>query len=249
MKKYAILLSGGINYKYNYVRYQNDLNLAYRALTNTGQFTDDEITLLFADGLVSFDMGTIIPHAASTLNLNDCIEYAAKQLTENDEFVMVVSNHGGDDETICLWGREYITFHHLAQALNQIKAKKIIILGECFAGDFLKYPVNNACIFTANEPGKESFAHVKNVPDLMNYNFLYDEFLYHFFSFILGRYPDTRNHIPGGHNDLIAAYEYAKASDIFNPSNTRGRKVQSIAGNIVEIPQMKNLLNNQILSL
>lgn len=74
--------------------------------------------------------------------------------------------------------------------------------------------------------------------------YIYDEFIYHFFSYIIGRYPDTGNRIPKGSNNLIEAYKYAREMDIFNPNNQRGIKSEKIS----EIPQMKNNLKDKIIS-
>ncbi len=141
-----------------------------------------------------------------------------------------------------IW-EEYIKFQELAWHLNRIAAKKIIVLGECFAGDFLQYNIKKSCVFTANSNGKVSYAHVKTIHDLQKENFIFDEFLYHFFSFLQGKYPDTGNRIPEGDNNLNAAYEYAKANDIFNPANKKRERIAGmIDKDIVEIPQMKNNL-------
>lgn len=234
MRKYAILLSGGINVSNNFVRYKSDLYLAYNVLKNIGNFTDENIFLFYADGKEGFEGTEIVPHAAYKKPLLKCLEDMENKLGEEDEFVLVVSNHGGDEEegNICLWGDEYVTLRELSEYLNKIKSKKIIILEECFAGNILKYHISNSCIFTANEQDKPSYSLRKN----------YDEFIYHFFSYILGMYPDTEIRIPQGRNNLIEAYQYAWEQDCLNPDNER-RKNLVIGGNtITEIPQMKSNL-------
>ncbi len=234
MKKCAILLSGGISFSYNYARYKEDLYLAYNVLKNIADFTDENIFLFYGNGTEGFEGTEIILHAAYKNQLLKCLEDMENKLVEDDEFVLVVSNHGGDEEggSICLWGNEYVTLRDLSEYLNKIKAKKIVVLGQCFSGNILKYDISNSCIFTANEQNKPSYSFREN----------YDEFVYHFFSYILGMYPDTENRIPQGKNNLIEAYQYAKKQDVLCPDNER-RKIIIIDGNeITEIPQMKSNL-------
>lgn len=147
----------------------------------------------------------------------------------------VVSNHGGNEEdgNICLWGHEYITLLNLCEYLDKVKAKKLIIPGECFAGNILNYNISNSCIFTANERNKPSYACLRTN---------YDEFLYHLFSYVLGYYPDTKIRIPQGNNNLIEAYQYAKKQDAFCPDNKRREKILVGGNEITEIPQIKNNL-------
>ena len=235
MRKCAVLLSGGVNYSYNYERYKNDLYLVYDVLKNVGNFSDENIFLFYGNGIGWFENIGIIPYAAKKLQLLKCMEDLGYELDKDDEFVLVVSNHGGNEEggNICLWGYEYITLSDLCEYLNRIKAKKIIVLGECFAGNILKYDIVNSCIFTANEPDKPSYADLRRN---------YDEFIYHFFSYVLGMYPDTKSRIPQGNNNLIEAYQYARVQDSFCPENKRiGKKLIDEYG-ITEIPQMRNNL-------
>ena len=74
---------------------------------------------------------------------------------------------------------------------------------------------------------KEALKSQNSVIDVIRENYNFDEFFYHFFSFLLGKYPDTGIRIPGGFNNLGAAYEYAKANDIFNPSNKKTERIRS----------------------
>lgn len=235
MRKCAILLSGGISYSYNYERYKNDLCLAYDVLKNVGNFEDENIFLFYGDGIDDFKNIGITPYAAIKIHLLKHLENMSQVLDENDEFVLVVSNHGGDEQdgNIRLWGCEYIALADLIKYLSRIRAKKLIILGECFAGNMLKYDIDNSCIFTANERGKPSYACLKHN---------YDEFIYHFFSYILGMYPDTRNRIPQGKNNLIEAYQYARSQDAFCPDNKKRETILIDGNEIIEIPQMKNSL-------
>ena len=247
MGKYAILLSGGVSYGHNYIRYKNDLELAYKALKDAGNFSDENIYLFFADGHKQFENTQLTVCAAKKNKIQDCLKRMIHELSEEDELALIVSNHGGDEEngTICLWGSERIELCLLAEWLNHIKAKKIIILGQCFAGNILEYEISNACVFTANEQGALSYAHMTKT----NRSCLYDEFIYHFFSYIIGCYPDTGSRIPQGSNDLMQAYQYAKDNDIFNPDNEQRLKIKIEGEWITEIPQVKNDLADNVLRL
>lgn len=88
-------------------------------------------------------------------------------------------------------------------------------------------------IFTANEANQPPYACLQKD---------YDEFIYHFFSFVLSVYPDTKIRIPQGNNNLIEAYQYAIERDNYCPYN-KNRNKSFVDGNgITEIPQMKNNL-------
>lgn len=247
MKKCAILLSGGINYSNNHERYKNDLELAYRVLKEVGGFLDNNIYLFLGNGAIGFENVNLITESAQKEIIINCLNKLTYDLEEEDELVFVVSNHGGNEDggNICLWGKDNIKLSELAERLNNIKARKVIILGECFGGNMLMYDIVNSCIITANKPGKLSYAHLV----LSNGNCLYDEFIYHFFSYMMARYPDTGNRIPQGCNHIEEAFKYAKENDMFNPNNPNGIEIITRNERIIEIPQIKMNLKDSGRSL
>lgn len=127
MKKMAILLSGGVNYFYDYPRYGNDLGFAYTVLTEHCNYDSNDIDVLYSFGKDIIYQGTTIKtHIASNENLESALAKAANQLDNEDEFVLVVSNHGFDtnEGLINLWNQKEIFFDSLAELLKHIKAKK-----------------------------------------------------------------------------------------------------------------------------
>lgn len=235
-KRRGVLLSGGIDATYNYPRYANDLGLAYKVLKECCGYTEDDIDVLYSYGrTITYDGLTIKARIAQKENLLRLLEHCQQELKENDEFVLVVSNHGDDkyNGLINLWGNEIILLEELAQWLKGIKAAKLIILGECYSGNFICNNIENSCIITGNEAGKYTYAH----PD----NWEYDEFIYNFFSYILGKYPDTMQVIKGSRVDVEEAFRFAVAHDAFNPNNENYvSKYNDSSNQYTEIPQMNN---------
>lgn len=67
----------------------------------------------------------------------------------------------------------------------------MVILGQCYAGNILEWNHKNTIIVTANEKGLPSYSmfdiiEIKKDGKIFNYN--YDEFLYHFFSYLQNTY-------------------------------------------------------------
>lgn len=235
MGKYAILLSGGINFQGNFARYKNDLEFVYKVLVEDGNFQEKDIQVLFANAKeLEYGGEKIITQEASLNNLRNSLQEMSRRLEEDDVFLLVVTNHGGTEKGGCinLWGTEVFSLKELADEMTQIKAQKILILGECYAGNFLQYDVDNACIITANMSGMLSFANPNN-PE-------YDEFLYHFFAYIHEGYPDGISIKGKSENDVCKAFQYAVDMDALSPNNPVGDRIRALYGpNYVEIPQMK----------
>ena len=105
-------------------------------------------------------------------------------------------------------------------------------LGECYAGNILKFDINNSCVITAN---------MKDLPSYTNpYYGKYDELIYHFFSFIHDGYPDGKILRRKGENDVKKAFQYAVDMDIFSPNSLEGDKIRNMCHeNYIEVPQMK----------
>ncbi len=242
MKKHAILLSGGINFRGNYKRYRNDLEFAYCVLIENCGFQKEDIEVFFANGVnLNYKGKEIKTKEASKQNIIKALEYEKNTLDIQDELVFVVSNHGGleDEGFINLWGKDIITLKNLSEDLEQVSARKILLLGQCYAGNILQYNIKNACVMTANMRGMPSYA--------SPYNTDYDEFLYHFFSYIHGHYPDGKSLNKQGENDVKKAFQYAVDMDIFSPTSIEGDKLRFIVKkNLIEIPQIKCDIDQKI---
>ena len=245
MKKHAILFSGGINYNGNKSRYKNDLEFAYRVLADDCAVSEDDIEVLYANGRNICYNGDFVPtKVASKKNFNDTLLMKKEMMGKDDTLILVVSNHGEDEDggSICVWGegQPHISLKEVADVLNSIEAKKILLLGQCFAGNILDYEIENACVLTANMKGLESYTNP--------YKAQYDEFLYHFFAFIHDGYPDGMPLREKGENDVNKAFSYAVKMDVFAPGNPIGEGINKMLKQkvkdgeleeIIEIPQMK----------
>lgn len=114
-KKYAVLLSGGMNSTYNYPRYWNDLKFIYKALKEKYGYTDSGIIVLYANGthLPNGDLdgnGTNdVDYAATKANLTKVLNDVAGLIASDGTFFFYSTNHGGDDSgayksNLTLWG-------------------------------------------------------------------------------------------------------------------------------------------------
>lgn len=132
-----------------------------------------------------------------------------------------------------IWGKDTLNLEELSQILQEIDAKKILLLGECYAGNILRFDIDNACVMTANMSGMRSYTNPLNSD--------YDEFLYHFFSYIHGCYPDGKSLKRQGENHIKGAFQYAVDMDVLAPNSVEGNLIRKIYrdNNIIEIPQMK----------
>lgn len=101
MKKYGLLLSGGVNRKWNAERYANDLGLAYETLNKALGYMWENICVLYADGYTINYLGNKIPtRKASVENIKNIFLSYQDKINDDDEFFFVVSNHGGEQKTV-----------------------------------------------------------------------------------------------------------------------------------------------------
>lgn len=237
MKKYAILFSGGVNYNSNAPRYKNDLEFAYSVLVDDCGFCEDEIDVLYANGRSLSYNGEYVPtKVASKKNFESVLSEKKRVLEKDDTLLILVSNHGEEENggIIYVWGEsaECISLAELAASLDMIDSRKILLLGQCYAGNILDYEIHNACVITANMKGLPSYTNP--------FNGKYDEFFYHFLSFIHGSYPDGKQLADVGENDIDKAFQYAVKMDVFAPGNPIGEKINvGQIDKIIEIPQKK----------
>ncbi len=242
MGKYAMLLSGGVDKKNNYSRYRNDLEWAYKVLIEDCDYEKENIAVFYADGSeIQYDKKELLTYSAERRNVLEYLnEYTAK-LTAEDHFTVVVTNHGSSelDGYINLWGSEYITLQEFASILDNIKAKKVILLGQCFGGNILKYDIQNSCLLTSNMEGKASYCNP--------FNDRYDEFIVHFFSYIHGKYPDQVKINESTENDIQAAFQYACEHDVLRPGSEISQMIEAYSGiKCIEIPQIKCNIDGRI---
>lgn len=253
MDKYAILLSGGVSASLNCNRYKNDLGFAYTILVNKLGFNDKNVKILYSMGQIINYNNVIIPtEYASELNVTQSL--INLKVNKDDVLFIMVSNHGSDGNSgfINLWGTEKITLSEFTDILNKIECNKIVVLGQCYGGNILNFYHNDTCIITANDVSKVTYTRF----DYINTKFAddYDEFLYHFLSYLNGAYPDGNPiNTYKNSNDIISAFDYASENDIYHPKNARYIQVinhvksisPTLALTISEIPQMKNTISSE----
>ena len=238
MKKRAILFAGGVDSQYNFPRYENDLRLAYSVLLEKLNYYRDDISIFLGYGkpMVYNDQKIKTHIAYKNLLINE-LDAMSKELGEEDCLVLVVSNHGAEGPFINMWGSEYLSLDEFEVLIKEIKAKKLLIMGQCYGGDFSNLKLDNTCIITANQPNLVSYAHY---PDNK-----YDEFLYLFFSFLYGEYPDTSFIIEKAEKDIGKAFAFAYENDQYNPHGICYNSHLKIDGNnLVECPVIKNNIEN-----
>lgn len=247
MKKYGLLLSGGIHQKCNYSRYANDLGLAYETLINALGYPQKNIAVFYANGETINYLDHMIPTQNATLkNLEKAFSHYKKELTLNDEFFFVVSNHGGKEKNgiIYLWEKEYISLDNITNYLNQLPCKKIVILGQCYAGNIFERNHQNTIMISANQKDLPSYGMYDTINIIRNskaFTCTYDEFLYHFFSYL------QNTHLEDAHSSTIPnpekvkdAFAYAYKHDRYNPSHADYYHLSKrISIKISEIPQYK----------
>lgn len=241
MKKYSLLLSGGVDNHANRICYHNDLAFAYEVLHGKMGYQKEDIFVLYSDGRNLKYKNTVIQSKrASKQNIIKIL--TDTNFKQDDSLFILVSNHGSNQEngSICLWGEgEYIQLKEIVDMLNKVCCKKIIVLGQCFGGNILKYELENSCVITANEAGMETFTQLFRKGEQPSY----DEFLYHFISYFNGSYP---NGLPLStkivENNIFLAYQYAWENDIFNCKSKKYDNRMSQITSASEIPQFKNTM-------
>lgn len=231
-KCYAVIISGGSSLAINHVRYWNDCQAIYNALTYEYGYLDSHIYVLMSDGTnPAVDRHLIDDtYDSSPLDLdgdgdND-VQYPATKsaisqvfntlstIINNDDYLFVYTiDHGsvtGNGEALlCLWGENMTTTEFNAE-INKIHSDDInIIMGQCYSGGFVS-PLNKVgrVITTACEADELSWAHT---------GLFYDEFVYYWTAAVYGEDPygnpvnaDSNN---DGYVTMAEAYNYATIHD------------------------------------
>ncbi|NOT37284.1 MAG: hypothetical protein HOP11_07890 [Saprospiraceae bacterium] len=155
--KFAILVSGGINTPNNHARYPQNIRSMYKKLRSAG-FPKSNISVYYASGSIAIDCdnldsdnndntgsdltGGAIESIIRTRFQNLC----ASANSCNTVLVSYFSNHGADDDGVCLWdvGNDGLTSgelyspSELSSDVANCKFKRhFMIHDQCFAGDFV----------------------------------------------------------------------------------------------------------------
>lgn len=122
---YAVIISGGINKSYNYIRYWNDCALIYQLLVDVYGFSKDKIYVLMADGGKNEDNTNTnnyeypnyviaptdldgdgnkdIQYAARKNNISTVFNTLSRRMTSNDNLFVFTTDHGSQYDGLCLW--------------------------------------------------------------------------------------------------------------------------------------------------
>lgn len=211
-KRYALLLSGGINSWNNFPRYLNDLRLMYETLTQFYSFPKENVWVLYADGVevdLDGDGENEVYSKASKAILEQLFAQLATVLDENVLFCWLVTNHGDrhpdEGARIWLWNEEYLTETEVAALLDPLPCRyQLFVFQQCFSGALItRLSRQDRIICTACAQDEPSYAR-----DALDY----DEFLYHFFTTLRGSTPDGE--FIAHHRTIQSAFQYAQTHDI-----------------------------------
>lgn len=220
MSKYAVLFAGcgDLSPEGCAIRYKNDLEYMYSVLVNKYNYDVENVNVLLADGKQEIrerlNGRKISTKPGTYTNFKETIE-RYRNLQYDDQLLIMISNHGGParlgGDAVILGFMPYeeinITMREFRNIVNELVCKKVIVMGQCYGGDFLDLDINNSIIISANEKGKESYG----VDDIE-----YDEFLYHFTSFFNEVYPDGQalnNNTYLIDKSVSSAFQYACDND------------------------------------
>ena len=206
-KKYAILLSGGVDASYNYPRYLKDLTFMRSTLISKYGYTDANIYVLYADGTGP----SWVDYSATKANLLMVFNILQSTMSGNDELFVFVTNHGGqitsgtNQAKIWLWNYEWIADWEFASKVDALpaQAQKYFLFEQCYGGgmiDNLAGP--NRSIATAASWNEPSWA-CDGSGDYGHSALEYDEFSLH--------WTQRMNSSPG--STLKQAFNYANSAD------------------------------------
>ncbi|MEN8700392.1 hypothetical protein [Bacillus infantis] len=234
MKKFALLFAGCIEDQYNQSRYKNDLGYMNKVLQ---QNHFQNIDILYFDGSsINYNHQVLSTTPGTKSNFFDKIHSYENLLKDDDLLFIMVSNHGnlcGGLAGINCWGTDTILQNEFSLAVSKVKGKKVIVMGQCYGGNFINETIPNSIIISANSKDKVSFASL---------NVDYDEFLYHFISFYNNGYPNgSPLNTQAQSKSIHAAFSYAKLNNSHYNNRTLYYFDQTSNQNVLihEEPQIK----------
>ncbi|MBP1641764.1 MAG: hypothetical protein H6Q03_433 [Acidobacteria bacterium] len=153
---HAVLVSGGISSGSNYDRYRQNLRSMYQILRGAG-YPKAQISVYYADG-ASLDLdnadgdnsdatGNDVTAGADEGTIRARIQQLCDDLDPRRDILFTYfSNHGADDDGVCLWdgnnnglqaGELYSPAELAADTADCAVCRHFMIHDQCFAGDFL----------------------------------------------------------------------------------------------------------------
>jgi hypothetical protein len=141
---FTFLFAGCVNPTCNYPRYKNDLQRVGAQLAGKPGSSIGTVTVMHADGTAAFSFNNhpAVVLAATRANLENALGTIVANVTEQDRFIFIASNHGGapdsGEPTLWCWNEESVTASEFAAWCSPISSKRqVYILGQCYAGGFI----------------------------------------------------------------------------------------------------------------
>ncbi|MBU2506765.1 MAG: T9SS type A sorting domain-containing protein [Bacteroidetes bacterium] len=199
---YAVIINGGVNDSYNYIRYWNDISSIFCTLTQVYGYMPENIYVHSTDGTAAHNHGSLdldndetadIDLPASKSSISSTFQTLANTIVPDDQLFVFVTDHGGRDANgsyIYLWGTETLTTSELKQMLAPINTSEIInVMEQCYSGGFVTDANNitgsHRVVQTACNATEYSWAEVW----ITGAN--YDEFVFYWTAAARGYYPGT----------------------------------------------------------
>jgi len=205
LRKYAVLISGGIDSSHAYNRYWNDLKFMYSILINKYGYSPRNIYVIYKDGTAE-DTQMPVNFSASLTNLQTAFSSLAIRMLADDTVFIFTTNHGSSTG-LCMYDAATVTPSQFATMLSSLSPNKItIVMEQCYSGNFIpQISGTNRVILTACSSTETSYSCDTEGP--------YDEFVYHFMSAVNFETPtgtaveaDTDNN---GSVSMVEAFNYA----------------------------------------
>jgi len=209
LRKYALLISGGINSIMAYPRYWNDLKYMYSILINHYSYNPKNIYVIYKDG-VAEDSQMPVNCSASFSNLQTFFSSLALRIFAEDTLFIFTTNHGSPTG-LCMYNSADVTPSQFATMLNGLGPNKMtIVMEQCYSGNFIsQISGTNRVIMTACSASEVSFG--------CDTEGAYDEFVYHFMNAVHFQTPagtavdaDTDDN---GSVSMVEAFNYASNHD------------------------------------
>ena len=192
MITHLVLFAGGINEFSNYARYPADLSLILSSLSGFAGLTSAQITVLSGPGGTDFqfDGNHFQSIVATKSELRNSIARIANTAVDNDRFLFVASNHGGQrvsgssSSTLYCWQADTVTPAELRSWCSAVACSvQIFVMGQCYSGGFIEeLSQQGRAIMTACTFNELSYASTANSER-------YDEFIYRIAEALVARAP------------------------------------------------------------
>lgn len=141
--KFALLLAGTTPGR---VSFWNDIDYMYHILDDLRGYRPENIQVLFMDGQDGYNnQNDKINYSATRANLVTALQYIGGRI-KNDEnnrdtLFIYTSNHGGSDNSVCMWDGDNIKDTELAEMIedniDDNASRIFIVMNQCYSDAFI----------------------------------------------------------------------------------------------------------------